>query len=90
MASKKQNEKNELSLVIREDGSFVNDQTGEELTLRQVIAEARTRREAANASKKAERDAKKAERNAKRLERAKARAEKAQAELEKATKAQAA
>jgi len=72
-----------VEIVLNEDGTF-SDSKGKELRLRDVIAMARERREAASADRKKANESKKAERAKARLERAEKRAEKAKAELEKA------
>jgi hypothetical protein len=44
-----------MTITLNEDGTFMNE-NGNELTLKQVIAAARARRDSANAEKKAARD----------------------------------
>lgn len=63
-----------MTITLNADGTFSDGK--KELTLKQVIAEARTRREAGNAEKKAARDAKKAAKATARREKALLRANK--------------
>jgi len=72
-----------MTITLNNDGTFTAE-NGDALTLRDVIAAARIRRDEHHAAKREAHSAKKAERAAARLERAKVRAEKAQAELAKA------
>jgi hypothetical protein len=68
-----------MTITLNADGTFSDGKN--ELTLRQVIGEARTRRDAARADAKKAREAKKAAKSAAKRDKVVARAEKLVAEL---------
>jgi len=71
-----------ITITLNADGTFTGPKG--EMLLREVISEARKRREKESAEKKAARDSVRAKKNADRLAKAKARVAKAEAELKKA------